>query len=88
MTTNKKLTTNHKHRAQDNRLQVVFNETVVSRNLSADATFGDVARALGRFSRRRYGNPAGTPSSPDDLSARQIKGADKRAELQTARARL
>jgi len=39
------------------RLRFVFSERVVSLDLSADATYEEVARRLGKFSRRRYGNP-------------------------------
>jgi hypothetical protein len=43
--------------AQDNSLRVVFSEAMVTLNLSANATFGDIARKLGKLSKRRYGNP-------------------------------
>lgn len=43
--------------ATDSRLRFVFNDTVVSSVLAADATFGEVARTLGKLSRKRYGNP-------------------------------
>ena len=43
--------------ATDYRLRFVFHEKVVSFPLAADATFGEIARALGWFARRRYGQP-------------------------------
>lgn len=43
--------------ARDSRLRFVFSDTVISLGLAADATFGEVARKLGRLSRKRYGNP-------------------------------
>ena len=39
------------------RLRFVFDDTVVTRGVCANATFEDIARSLGRLSKRRYGNP-------------------------------
>jgi len=39
------------------RLRFVFSGRVVSLGLSANATYEEVARRLGKFSRRRYGDP-------------------------------
>jgi|GEM_PF-2029467 hypothetical protein len=38
-------------------LRFVFNDSVVSLNLAANATFGEIARTLSGLSSRRYGNP-------------------------------
>ena len=43
---------------QDNsRLRLVFDEKVLSCDLAADATFGDIAEALEEISIRRFGTP-------------------------------
>jgi hypothetical protein len=42
--------------SRPSRLRFVFSEKVVSLGLSANATYEEVARRLGKFSRRRYGN--------------------------------
>lgn len=39
------------------RLRFIFSDTVVSVDLAADATFGEIARTLGKLSRKRYGYP-------------------------------
>ena len=43
--------------ASDSRLRFVFNHSVMSFSLAADATFGEVAQTLGELSNRRYGHP-------------------------------
>jgi len=43
--------------AADSRLRFVFSDRVVSLSLAADATFEDIARALGEFSNPEYRNP-------------------------------
>lgn len=43
--------------AQDHSLRVAFSEAMVTLSLSANATFGDIARKLGKLSKRRYGTP-------------------------------
>lgn len=47
------------NQGQENSLRVTFREKVVSLSLSEDATFEDIARTLGKLSKRRYGNPVG-----------------------------
>lgn len=48
---------NDQAQAQNSRLRFVFSDTVLSLGLSANATLEDVARTLGKLSKRRYGNP-------------------------------
>lgn len=48
---------NDQAQAQDGRLRFVFSDTVVSLGLCANATFEDIARTLGKLSKRHYGNP-------------------------------
>jgi hypothetical protein len=44
--------------AEDSRLRLVFNDTVLTFNLAADATMGEIARITGEFADgRRYGDP-------------------------------
>jgi hypothetical protein len=43
--------------AGGSRLRFVFDDSVVSFNLAADVTFGEIARTLSDLSNRRYGNP-------------------------------
>ena len=43
---------------QGNFLRVVFCQTMVTLNLPANATFGDIARTLGKLSERHCGRPA------------------------------
>jgi hypothetical protein len=51
------------------RLRLVFNHKVVSLTLSADATVGDIAFALGELAPRQYGSPVAIdvvlPSLPE-----------------------
>ena len=42
---------------RNSRLRIVFPESVVSLRFSAEATFGDIAGALGDLSDQGYGNP-------------------------------
>jgi len=46
----------HADNARDSRLRLVFNDTVMSFDLAADATFGEIARTLGEQSCRRHGH--------------------------------
>ncbi len=43
--------------AKDMRLRVVFDETVQSFNLSANATVEDIVLMLSALPKQRYGNP-------------------------------
>lgn len=62
----------HRARTKISRLRLVFSDRVVTRELLANATFEDVARTLGRISKRRYGSPlaihvivdSATPAGP------------------------
>jgi len=45
------------HHSGDSRLRFVFNDTVVSLTLAANATFEDIARTLGELAPRHYGDP-------------------------------
>lgn len=49
--------TTENDQAQGIHLKFVFRAEVVSSVVSANATFDDIARKLGKLSKRRYGNP-------------------------------
>lgn len=60
---------NHTELTED-RLRIVFNDTVVSFDLAVDITFGEVARALDDLSNRRTCSPVAVDVSlqtVDDL---------------------
>lgn len=62
----------HVHRASDSRLRFVFDDAVLSVSLAADATFADIAQALGEAEFRHGGNPLAidvTLALPSILSA-------------------
>ena len=44
-------------RTDDSRLRLVFEDKVVSCDLTADATFGDIAQALEQIAIQRFGAP-------------------------------
>jgi hypothetical protein len=60
--------------AGSRRLRFVFDDSVVSFSLAADATFEDVARKWGQLAARHPGNPLAIdvtlPVSPASLGAR------------------
>jgi hypothetical protein len=66
--------------ASDNRLRVIFADSVVSRNFAPEATLADIARQVASLSRRRHRGPVAidvTVSAPltSTYSPRSIRGA-------------
>ena len=49
--------THHVDHARSSHVRFVFNEKVVSLNVAAAVTFGDVARTFDELSSERYGHP-------------------------------
>lgn len=67
-------------RPDENRLRIVFGDTVISFGLAANATFEDIARTLGEFSIPRHGHPLAI-----DITLNQAPpGPDKRPSTSTA----
>jgi hypothetical protein len=61
--------------ARQSLLRVVFDDQVLSFDLAADATLGEIARKLGRLPKRRYGRPIAV-----DVMLSDCNGMAARAE--------
>ena len=48
---------NQRALAKKRRLRIVFGQTMVTRDISVNATYEDIARTLSKLSKRRYGRP-------------------------------